>query len=74
MPLGLGPFRVWSVKMKGYVLDGTLKDANQENYLTIKGEVSISHVTCIRHGFTTDLFLVLKKEPTFCEAIVVVCF
>ena len=51
-----------------------MKDVNQENYLAIKEEVSISHVTCTRHSFTTDLFLVLKKEPTFCEAIVVVCF
>lgn len=61
--------------MEGHVLDGTMKDVNQENYsVPVKREVSITHVTCIRHGFTTDLFLVLKKEPTFCEAIVVVCF
>ena len=64
--------------MEGHVLDGTVKDVNKKNYRTysvaIKGEVSISHVTCIRYGFTTDLFLALKKEPTFCEAIVVVCF
>jgi len=44
--------------MEGHVLDGTMKDVNKENYLQC----------------TTDLFLVLKKEPTFCEAIVVVCF
>lgn len=55
--------------MKGHVLDGTMIDVNQENYLAIKGEVSISHFTCIRHSFTTDLFLVLKKNPPFVKPL-----
>lgn len=55
--------------MKGHVLDGTMIDVNQENYLAIKGEVSISHFTCIRHNFTTDLFLVLKKNPPFVKPL-----
>lgn len=61
--------KVWRAKMKGHVLDGTMKDVNQENYLAIKGEVSISHFTCIRHSFTTDLFLVLKKNPPFVKPL-----